>query len=721
MKILNFGSVNIDHVYHVPRFLQPGETMAAASSSRFPGGKGFNQSVALARAGARVFHAGHVGADGAWLVDFLRAEGVDTTFLTPVDAPTGHAIIQVDPSGQNCILLDGGANRRLAADDVRAALAGAAIGPGDVVLLQNETSATAEILSLSAATGATVAFNAAPMGEEVAGLPLDKVGLFIVNELEGAALCGTPEETDGGKILDRLRTKFPEADILLTLGSSGSLYGPHADRPAVHAFPAQSARVADTTAAGDTFTGYFLAARAEGAGPVSALDIATRAAAVCVSRPGAAPSIPRRDELAAPWDDTLLRGVCDRDPVSYATGDPIVFTLRFENPPEARHAEGCEVRWRLEGDDGATASGAVPAADVIAAPLEIRASLACPGFVRLRAVLHGPDGRPVCHPLRNEEWWEPLIAFDGGAGADIDALRAEPEPADFDAFWERQKAKLATVPVRAERVEAASPDPALRMFAVTVDCPGPRPVTGYLSMPAGASPANTFPAQVFFQGYGMNAPAPDRVSQPLPRDAIRFEINAHGVDLGRDDYRYYNDFFMALFSNGYPYGFDPEQNRDPETAYFAAMALRVLRALEYVRTLPEWNRKDLVALGGSQGGLQAMWAAGLDPRVTEAYPDIPWCCDLAGVTANRMASPWRIPYVPGIDYFDPVHHARRVRCPVHIPRAGLGDYTCPPSGIAILYNNLARAKSIRWVQGSQHGYIPPEPNQEAFREAAGPE
>lgn len=736
MNFLNFGSVNIDHVYQVPHFLQPGETLSANAHARFPGGKGFNQSIALARAlalgqsasppahrldsatsdsgTARLFHAGAIGPDGAWLADMLRAEGIDTTHLKVSDEPTGHAVIQVDPSGQNCILIEGGANRRLSADDVEAALKGAGIGPGDVVLLQNETSATADILRLAAATGATVAFNAAPFSPDVLDLPLELVSLFIVNELEGAALCGADPKIGGLALLEKLRDHFPSSDILLTLGANGCLFGDHNDRVNSPTVPARSVRVVDTTAAGDTFIGYFLAARAEGLEPLRALDRATAASAVCVSRAGAAPSIPHREELSVPWDNAALRGTCDKNPVSYRVGEPMVFTIALENAPtDPALWKDHVVHWSRKGDDGVEESGTVPAADLVAAPLVIRTSLACPGFVSVVAVLHGPDGRPVGQPIQPDQWWAPSLSFDGGAGAEIESLRGEPEPEDFDAFWARQTALLATVPVRATRKELASPDPATRLYAVTVDCPGPRPVTGYLMVPVDASPEKPCPVQATFQGYGMHVPVVP--VGPYPHDVIRFDVNAHGFEIGREP-SYYNDFFQGLFSNGYSYGFDPAQNKDPENAYFRVMALRVLRALEYLRSLPEWNGRDIKVSGGSQGGLQSLWAVGLDHTVTEAIVEVPWCCDLAGINTNRRASEWHIPYVRGIDYFDPVNHAKRIQCPVRIQRAGLGDYTCPPSGIAILYNNLKAPKRIRFVQGSTHGYVPHAPNQEAVLE-----
>lgn len=293
MKILNFGSVNIDCVYRVAHFVRPGETISSTGYSRFSGGKGFNQSTALARAGAEVAHAGCVGEDGAWLREALQRDGVDVHLLRMVEGPTGHAIIQVDDAGQNCIIIDGGANRRIAPVDVGAAFAG--FSRGDVLLLQNEISTIPEIMRKAAEKGMEIVFNPAPMNEGVFSYPLDLVSLFVVNEVEAAALSGVAEGGRPESVLDAMRAKFPSADVLLTLGSLGSL-ARFGHRPDVFV-PARKVEAVDTTAAGDTFIGYFLAERQRGASLKVAMEIATAASAVCVTRMGAAPSIPGRAEL----------------------------------------------------------------------------------------------------------------------------------------------------------------------------------------------------------------------------------------------------------------------------------------------------------------------------------------------------------------------------------------------------------------------------------------
>ncbi len=283
--ILNFGSVNIDHVYSVPHFVRPGETLASASYKVFSGGKGFNQSTALARADARVAHAGKIGADGAWLRDALAKDGADVSLLETCCEPTGHAVIQVDESGQNCIIICGGANRAITPADAESVLSH--FGEGDTLLMQNEISSIPEIMRAAHARGLSIAFNPAPMGPEVTEYPLDLVDLFIVNEVEAAELAAT---TDCGAVLDALRTKFPRAGILLTLGAAGSVADIRGERVAVQA---PKVEAVDTTAAGDTYIGYFLAAIQRGASLSEAMADATEAAALCVTRPGAAPSIPR--------------------------------------------------------------------------------------------------------------------------------------------------------------------------------------------------------------------------------------------------------------------------------------------------------------------------------------------------------------------------------------------------------------------------------------------
>ncbi len=291
MKIINFGSLNIDHVYRVPHFVRPGESLPSEDYSVFAGGKGGNQSVALSRAEARVVHAGKIGADGRWLKDYLDKSSVDTSLILEGSMPTGHAIIQVAPDGQNSIIVYGGANQAISSADVSAVLDSA--DAGDILLLQNELNATREIIENASRKGLIVVFNPAPMTADVRDLPLASLRYIIVNELEGAALAGVDVPQ---KIIGKLVSQLPDTGVVLTLGDKGVLYG---SRDGNIEMPAERVKALDTTAAGDTFTGYFLAEISRGAKLEAALRVAVRAAAICVTRKGAADSIPTRREVVA--------------------------------------------------------------------------------------------------------------------------------------------------------------------------------------------------------------------------------------------------------------------------------------------------------------------------------------------------------------------------------------------------------------------------------------
>jgi ribokinase len=289
MHVWNLGSINLDRVFQVPRIVRPGETLASRSVATFAGGKGANQSIALARAGARVMHIGRVGSDAGWLIELLASEGVDTARVTTGPEPTGQAIIQVDEAGQNAIVLDPGANHAIALDDIERALA--ASRPGDWFLTQNETNHVADAMRLAKRKGLRVALNPAPMSEPVLDYPLELVDLLVVNETEAATLTGL-EDAEG-----QMRSyieRWPNCEVVLTQGAQGAI----ARGPNWHFVqPATKTQVVDTTAAGDTFLGYYLAGLIEGHSPPDRLAWACRAAGCCVAKAGASDSIPRRHEV----------------------------------------------------------------------------------------------------------------------------------------------------------------------------------------------------------------------------------------------------------------------------------------------------------------------------------------------------------------------------------------------------------------------------------------
>lgn len=287
-KFLNFGSLNRDMVYSVDHTVRPGETTASSKLEFFCGGKGLNQSIALSKAGANVFHAGCVGGDGDSLIERLNENNVDTRFVRKCDIPSGHAIIQVDKNGQNSILLFGGANKQIGEAQIDAVLS--EFKAGDRLFLQNEINNVDKIISAANEQGMEIVFNPSPFGKEILSYPLDKISWFVVNETEAQELTG---ESEPDRILSVFSEKYPSAKILLTLGSAGSVCMADGKKYSQAIF---NVPVVDTTAAGDTFLGYFFAL-IDTHGIDGSLKYASAASAIAVSRIGASPSIPLLQEV----------------------------------------------------------------------------------------------------------------------------------------------------------------------------------------------------------------------------------------------------------------------------------------------------------------------------------------------------------------------------------------------------------------------------------------
>lgn len=291
MKLLDFGSLNIDHTYQLPHLVRPGETLASDSYHKSEGGKGFNQAVALAKAGQEVYLAGAIGQDGLFLRDYLQELGVHTEHLRVLDAPTGHAMIQLDTEGQNCIILFGGTNGMIMEAMIDEVLAD--FGAGDYLLLQNEISHVDSIICAAHAKGMHIILNPSPMSPELLTWPLELVEWFILNEIEGADITG---KTQPEEMLDELLRRYPACHVVLTLGERGSVYADATQRIDQGIV---TAHTVDTTAAGDTFTGYFIHALLQGETIQQALKTAACASAITVSRPGAGRSIPAAEEVQA--------------------------------------------------------------------------------------------------------------------------------------------------------------------------------------------------------------------------------------------------------------------------------------------------------------------------------------------------------------------------------------------------------------------------------------
>ena len=392
--------------------------------------------------------------------------------------------------------------------------------------------------------------------------------------------------------------------------------------------------------------------------------------------------------------NVAFTGTTDKNPLEYKPGETMVFSVQCLE--DGKPVDGRKLSWKRTGDDGKVVEGtAVSKADE---PLKIETSLEKPGFVRIQVFPLNADGAMICAEHQEN------VQFNGGAGVLLDQIAGIPEPEDFDAFWDRQKAILAQVPIKATLTPVDSSDENVLVYDVKVDCSGLAPVSGYLTMPKDAK-EKSLPARVQYQGYSIAPVGPDVNGG---RSNIVFTINCHGMLNGQSQ-EYYQTLQQTFLAG---YGFSAEQNKNPDSCYWCGMMMRALRAVQYVKTLPEWDGVNLTTSGGSQGGMQCLTVAGLDPDVTNVEAGVPWFCDVSGAEKSARVDSWFMPgWVDGLGYFDTTNHAKRIKGKVSI-YAGLGDYVCPPSGEMVLFNAIKSEKKLSFRQGKTHGYE--TPNGELF-------
>ncbi len=286
--ITNVGSINVDHVYRVPYFVKPGETLQTVSYQRVLGGKGANQSIALSRAGEAVQHVGAIGEDHKWILSEMANSNVGIEDISILQVPTGHALIQVDDNAENCILLYPGANEALDLSDLKKSFDG--IKPDSWVLFQNEMPNLKEMITLAKSQGAKVAVNPAPFDLKAKDLPYDIIDLLIVNDIEAAELAEARLEGDQSK----LSSLCPL--VIVTQGTKGAICFHQGETIEVPAF---IVKAVDTTGAGDTFVGYLLSSIANGMDLGSAMKRASAASALAVTKSGASIAIPTSQEVEA--------------------------------------------------------------------------------------------------------------------------------------------------------------------------------------------------------------------------------------------------------------------------------------------------------------------------------------------------------------------------------------------------------------------------------------
>jgi ribokinase len=292
MKKLVLGSLNIDRTYRVTHLVKSMETIDAKKYESYCGGKGFNQAVALARAGSEIFFAGIIGNDGDVFLDALHSDAIRTDFIRRSDTPNGHAVIQVDQEGQNCIIIVSGSNDKVTKVYIDEVLSH--FSKGDLIVLQNEISCVDYAIEEASRKGLKIAFNPSPLNEAIQTCDMTKVDILLVNEVESKELFGS----DDAKSIQRtVKKKYPRTSVVLTKGAAGAWYiGANGEMYYSAALP--SAAI-DTTAAGDTFTGYFLHEMSKSSDPSEALRIASIASGISITRKGASPSIPYGNEVRA--------------------------------------------------------------------------------------------------------------------------------------------------------------------------------------------------------------------------------------------------------------------------------------------------------------------------------------------------------------------------------------------------------------------------------------
>lgn len=289
MKILNFGSCNIDYVYSLDHIVKEGETQTSLLLETFAGGKGLNQSLAAARAGAEVYHAGYIGSEGIFLKEILKDSGADVSYMRETKKKNGHAVIQVSKNGENSIFLYPGSNEMLTREYIDCVLND--FSPNDIVILQNEVNLVDYIVEKAFEKGMTVVLNPSPYNEKIENIDLNMLSYLILNEVEAEDITGNKAPDD---CLDFFKKNYPHLSVVLTLGAKGSVFLSGEKRVFQ---PAYKVSVVDTTAAGDTFTGYFVAGIAKNEEIGEILKTSAFAAALTVSKKGAAPSIPTLKEV----------------------------------------------------------------------------------------------------------------------------------------------------------------------------------------------------------------------------------------------------------------------------------------------------------------------------------------------------------------------------------------------------------------------------------------
>ena len=403
----------------------------------------------------------------------------------------------------------------------------------------------------------------------------------------------------------------------------------------------------------------------------------------------------------------------------FKVGEKAVFTCRVLK--DKKPVEGVEVRYFISADNQRTTRGKF----ISGQTWKKEAVLAYPGWVRLGFSIHGKDGKMM--NITTSSWGKKTKTQIVGVGALFSPeklMPTYPEPNDFDEFWAGVRKELDAVPIKAERVKVPLNTASVVCYDVKVDCAGGKPVSGYLCMPKNAKPKSC-PAILYYDGAGVRSAG--KATGVAAKGAITFNVNAHGIENGKSKEFYANLAKKEL--KGYSqFG---KNNRD--TFYFKGMYMRVMRSLDYVKTLPEWDGKHLIVCGASQGGAQVFAACALDKDITYAVAGVPAMSDHSGCLAKRDSGWPRLykatqdgkPEDPAVAkaaaYYDNASFAKRIKCPINV-NTGLFDRTCVPTSVLAAYNCLPETtqKWLTVVPDGSHGahHIPGSKRRDDYVAAA---
>lgn len=375
----------------------------------------------------------------------------------------------------------------------------------------------------------------------------------------------------------------------------------------------------------------------------------------------------------------MLKAVTDRPDAIYKAGETATFIITATEsgaPSKAIATVSCEL-----SKDGWDPQ---PARDIAltGGKATFTGTLKEPGFLQLRVT--AADHR--------------VKAAVAAAGFDPLLIKPSlPAPDDFDAFWERQKSRLAGVPLAPRLTPVTAPTKDVDAFDVQVPCVG-APVSGYFARPQGAKP-KSLPAILMVHGAGVRSAGLAFTNWATQQGGmLAMEINAHGIPNGREP-EFYKNLAATTLS-----GYSTSGRMDREKNYFLGMFLRLLRAIDFLTAQPEWDGRTLIVYGSSQGGFQALAAAGLDARVSFFCAGVPAGCDHTGMAVNRVSGhPKMVPMVAGkpleaamdaARYFDGVNFAARARTKGAAVTVGFIDTTCAPTSVYAAYNALPAPKRI---------------------------